>query len=336
MERSRLCHISIKLFLNGVLVALAVALLSYPCRTLVENTSWSLTTAEATMPPLPREIFNHRTYRSVLRLWYSGQPLDHTAPTPTVLNRWFSGGTQEEKLAFDAKCRSECSAALEFLSPEKYRLPAWRSFDDDRRNALFLSEGLRARIAEDGLSESSPDGSPLEGDCVPRKLDRADIARFFVVLLDQMSRNIFREIHEQWRIYSHYDRLSRALLHSIFETGGVEQDGRAELTNLDVNDGLSHSPAHMMAWYMPLDHSEDLSDHNVMDEKIASLLTRCELQDDVAGKDFVHTFEGFERQHREILEQFGRYPHRNEALGRQSTKEEEEYLKSGGQRFGTG
>jgi uncharacterized protein (DUF924 family) len=38
--------------------------------------------------------------------------------------------------------------------------------------------------------------------------------------------------------------------------------------------------------------------------------------------------------HRNIIERFGRFPHRNEALGRDSTGEELEYLNSGGARFG--
>jgi uncharacterized protein (DUF924 family) len=38
--------------------------------------------------------------------------------------------------------------------------------------------------------------------------------------------------------------------------------------------------------------------------------------------------------HQRIIERFGRFPHRNEALGRESTEEELEYLQSGGARFG--
>lgn len=37
--------------------------------------------------------------------------------------------------------------------------------------------------------------------------------------------------------------------------------------------------------------------------------------------------------HHDIIKQFGRFPHRNEVLGRESTKEETEYLVTG-QRFG--
>ena len=41
----------------------------------------------------------------------------------------------------------------------------------------------------------------------------------------------------------------------------------------------------------------------------------------------------FERRHRAIIERFGRYPHRNQSLGRPSTEEEIEFLKQPGSRF---
>jgi uncharacterized protein (DUF924 family) len=39
-------------------------------------------------------------------------------------------------------------------------------------------------------------------------------------------------------------------------------------------------------------------------------------------------------QHRDIIGQFGRFPHRNAALGRDSTPEERTWLQGGGARFG--
>jgi uncharacterized protein (DUF924 family) len=41
----------------------------------------------------------------------------------------------------------------------------------------------------------------------------------------------------------------------------------------------------------------------------------------------------FERRHRAIIDRFGRYPHRNQILGRPSTEEEIEFLKQPGSRF---
>ena len=41
----------------------------------------------------------------------------------------------------------------------------------------------------------------------------------------------------------------------------------------------------------------------------------------------------FEHRHRDIILRFGRYPHRNEMLGRKSTPEELEFLEKPGSRF---
>ena len=38
------------------------------------------------------------------------------------------------------------------------------------------------------------------------------------------------------------------------------------------------------------------------------------------------------REHRKLIERFGRFPHRNEILGRQSTEEEKQFLAAGGYR----
>lgn len=49
---------------------------------------------------------------------------------------------------------------------------------------------------------------------------------------------------------------------------------------------------------------------------------------------FLNTVLEFEKRHKVIIERFGRYPHRNEAMGREATPEEVEYLKNGGETFG--
>ena len=66
--------------------------------------------------------------------------------------------------------------------------------------------------------------------------------------------------------------------------------------------------------YMPLMHSENLKDQNLS----VKLYKRAELESNFR----------FAEHHREIIKQFGRFPHRNKILGRQSTNEELEYLAS--------
>jgi uncharacterized protein (DUF924 family) len=60
------------------------------------------------------------------------------------------------------------------------------------------------------------------------------------------------------------------------------------------------------------------------------------LQKDVdAANALVQLSVDFEKKHYDIIKRFGRYPHRNEALGREYTAEEKEYLESGGGRLAT-
>ena len=67
---------------------------------------------------------------------------------------------------------------------------------------------------------------------------------------------------------------------------------------------------------MPLMHSENFRDQ----ELCVQLCEKLELEDTLP----------FAREHKEIIEKFGRFPHRNELLGRESIKAEQDYLKNGG------
>jgi uncharacterized protein (DUF924 family) len=66
--------------------------------------------------------------------------------------------------------------------------------------------------------------------------------------------------------------------------------------------------------YMPLMHSENIDDQNLAVECFAKAELEGNLQ--------------FSKHHRGIVEEFGRFPHRNEALGRTSSAAEIEYLNS--------
>jgi uncharacterized protein (DUF924 family) len=68
--------------------------------------------------------------------------------------------------------------------------------------------------------------------------------------------------------------------------------------------------------YMPLMHSERMEDQ----ERSVKLYEEAGLEDNLA----------FAKHHREIIRRFGRFPHRNAILGRESTAQELEYLRSEG------
>ena len=66
--------------------------------------------------------------------------------------------------------------------------------------------------------------------------------------------------------------------------------------------------------YMPLMHSEALDDQELCVRLFAELGNANSLK--------------FAREHRDVIARFGRFPHRNAALGRDTTPEEAEYLQN--------
>ncbi len=71
--------------------------------------------------------------------------------------------------------------------------------------------------------------------------------------------------------------------------------------------------------YMPFMHSESLKIH--------------EVAVDLFRKNGIRNNLDFEFSHKKIIEQFGRYPHRNKILGRESTAAEVEFLSRPGSSF---
>ena len=79
------------------------------------------------------------------------------------------------------------------------------------------------------------------------------------------------------------------------------------------------SPAGRIFLFLPYMHSESRAIH-VVAERLYREFAPAENLD-------------FELRHKAIVDRFGRYPHRNEALGRTSTPEEIEFLKQPGSAF---
>ena len=109
-----------------------------------------------------------------------------------------------------------------------------------------------------------------------------------VILFDQFPRNMFR---------GHADAFSTDHLALAIAKGAVAAGLDKEL-----------APAERKFLYMPFQHSENLDDQN------RAILLFTELGDD-------HQL-GYARHHRDIIERFGRFPHRNAILGRPSRPEE--------------
>ncbi|MEP7162902.1 MAG: DUF924 family protein [Candidatus Moraniibacteriota bacterium] len=115
-----------------------------------------------------------------------------------------------------------------------------------------------------------------------------------VIVLDQFSRNMFRGTPNAFA----FDSLALALAEEAVQGKHDEKLSKVERQFL----------------YMPFMHSESRTIH----EKAIKLFEKI----GSSGSD------SYEVRHKEIIDRFGRYPHRNAILGRTSTPEEQEFLKT--------
>lgn len=115
-----------------------------------------------------------------------------------------------------------------------------------------------------------------------------------VIVLDQFPLNMFRGKPESFKT----EAASREIARQAIANGFHEQLSGEQKAFL----------------YMPFMHSEDLDDQDYA----IQLFEEAGLHDNVK----------WARHHRDIVQKFGRFPHRNRILGRESTREERAYLSS--------
>lgn len=120
-----------------------------------------------------------------------------------------------------------------------------------------------------------------------------------IIVLDQFPRNMFRGSARSFSA----DSLALALSQEAISAGAESQLNAIQRSFL----------------YMPFMHSESLKIHEVA----VALFQKNAIQSNL----------DFEIKHKEIIEKFGRYPHRNKILGRTSTVAEIDFLKRPGSAF---
>lgn len=124
----------------------------------------------------------------------------------------------------------------------------------------------------------------------------AEGALALLILLDQIPRNIFRNSPH------------------AFATDPLAQT--IALRALDQRFDAATDSAMRQFFYLPLEHAEDLD-----------MQARCvRLFESLGDANFTR----YAILHRDIIERFGRFPHRNAILGRKSTPEELQFLAEGG------
>jgi len=141
---------------------------------------------------------------------------------------------------------------------------------------------------------------PLHEELVRRKIwignSRECLAR--IVVLDQFPRNMFRGTARAFASDPLALESARLALERGWDRGML--------------------PVEQLFVYLPFEHSESLADQD----------RACELM-----KDFNAEQRDYALRHRDIIRRFGRFPHRNAILGRESTPEEVEFLKQPGSGF---
>ena len=123
-----------------------------------------------------------------------------------------------------------------------------------------------------------------------------------IIVLDQFTRNIYRDTPRSF--------------------AGDGQALRVASSLVDRNDDRLLAPVERWFAYMPFEHSEFLNDQ-LESVRLFQQLAQEGLQEPLP----------WAIKHLEVIQRFGRFPHRNSILGRESTAEEIEFLKEQGSRF---
>jgi uncharacterized protein (DUF924 family) len=131
-----------------------------------------------------------------------------------------------------------------------------------------------------------------------------------IILLDQFPRHIYRGTPQAFA----YDPEALALTLSGMQ---LAADGALNIIE-------------RLFFYMPLQHAESTE---VQDESVSAYRRLVTESPAELRSTFESALESAE-EHRALIRQFGRFPHRNHLLGRDTTAEEAEYLKKSGAHFG--
>lgn len=121
----------------------------------------------------------------------------------------------------------------------------------------------------------------------------------YIILMDQFPRNMFRKSGDAFATDRAALGAAKAAIHRKWDMR-IDEPGR-------------------QFFYLPLMHSENLCDQ----ERCVRLI--CERMPEGRDDNLLHA-----RAHREVIRQFGRFPHRNDALERATTLPERAYLEAGG------
>lgn len=198
------------------------------------------------------------------------------------------------------------------MTPERI-LTFWFGDDVEALSSLddLISLWFRKSEATDALIRERF-GAAVEAASRGELDDLADTPRgrlALLVLLDQFPRNIYRGTPRAFATDAR--ALSLAL-------EGIEKGHDREL-----------HPLQRLFFYLPLEHAEDLA----MQDRAVELCRGLRSEAPVGMERYFDSFLDYAERHRDVIVKFGRFPHRNAILGRESSEAEREYLAQPGAGF---
>ncbi|MBA2660798.1 MAG: DUF924 domain-containing protein [Bradymonadaceae bacterium] len=167
-------------------------------------------------------------------------------------------------------------------------------------NAQIDAE-MRQRFGAEVERAANGEYDPLRG------TPRGHLA--LIVLLDQFPRNIFRRTP---RAFAHDPRALNYALEMIDH--GTDQ----ELSLIERS-----------FVYLPLEHAEDAA----LQQRSVELFEKLVSEAPPERKAMFESMLDYAERHKVIIDRFGRFPHRNAILGRESSAEELEFLEQPGSSF---
>ena len=172
----------------------------------------------------------------------------------------------------------------------------WYAFDEKVDNEIRTRFGPELMAAENGERE---DWKQSERGCLA-----------LLVLYDQFSRNLYRGTPDVYK----NDPEAVAVTDMLVESGALHA--------LNV-------PAHILAFHA-YHHAEDIERQELVLALADSLIEHS----DEEWRESINSNLEYMKNHAAVIREFGRFPHRNKILGRDSTPEEVAHLGKDGRTFG--
>ncbi len=130
-----------------------------------------------------------------------------------------------------------------------------------------------------------------------------------IICCDQFPRNIYRDTPKAFA----YDAVALGMAEQMVATGADQELG----------------PVQRVFAYLPYEHSESIECQDKSMALFAALLESSTTD----SRELFENYLDYARRHRDIIVRFGRFPHRNGILGRESTDEEKAFLEQPGSSF---